>query len=62
MTSKQQQWQILLENPSIHVRLSLILALILFRSARDLMQIPKKIESNRPIVCDFWTKIWLKSY
>ena len=46
----------------IQVRLYLIFQLILVRLVLGLKQIPRKNDSNMPIVCDFWTKIWLKCY
>ena len=39
-----------------------IFPIILVRFARVLKQIPREKDSNMPIVCDFRTKIWLKSY
>ena len=47
---------------SIQVGLSLIFPFILVRFAWGLKQIPRKNDSNMPILCDFQTKILLKSY
>ena len=60
VNSKHQQWQIPLKKSSFYVRLSLQFLLMLIRWAWNLKQIPRKNNSNMPIVCDLWTKIWLK--
>ena len=48
------------QKPSIQVKLSLIVPLILIRLAKGSKQIPRKNESNMTIFSDFRTKIWLK--
>ena len=66
MTSKQQQWRIPSKSPinsgKTFLDISVNTGQICLGFEADTPPPPKKKDSNMPTVCDFRTKIWLKSY
>ena len=59
VTSKQQQWRIPLKKP---VDSGKTFFDIFVNIGQICMGFEADKKRNMPIVCDFWTKLWLKGY
>ena len=62
MTSNQQQWRIPLKNPVDSGKTFFDISIHSGQIGMGFEHIPRIHDINMPNVCDFQTKIWLKSY